>query len=95
MLVIPESNFRKTPITLTLQAMVRQGHSGRATVPALLTRAGQIADQMDEATRNGLVLAPETVAALTTAGRRARRWQTLALWAIVALLGGLLILAFR
>ncbi len=64
-------------------------------VPALLTRAGQIADQMDEATRNGLVLAPETVAALTVADRRARRGQTAALWVIAALLAGLLILALR
>jgi ubiquinone biosynthesis protein len=50
---------------------------------------------MDEATRNGLVLAPETVAALTVADRRARRGQTAALWVIAALLAGLLILALR
>ncbi|MBX3551961.1 MAG: 2-polyprenylphenol 6-hydroxylase [Pseudolabrys sp.] len=73
------------------------GEIGRflSQVPALLTRAGQIADQMDEATRNGLVLAPETVTALTLADRRARRWQTVALWVIAALLGGLVILALN
>jgi ubiquinone biosynthesis protein len=53
-------------------------------VPALLARAGHLADQLDAITRNGLVLAPETVAAIGAAEARRSRWMTLALWAIAA-----------
>ena len=52
--------------------------------PALLTRAAQLADQLDAITRNGLVLAPETVAAIGTAEARRNRWMTTALWIIAA-----------
>jgi ubiquinone biosynthesis protein len=51
-------------------------------VPALLTRAGQLADQLDAITRNGLVLAPDTVAAIGAAEARRSRWMTTALWVI-------------
>jgi len=53
-------------------------------VPALLTRAAQLADRLDQITRNGLVLAPETVAALGRAETRRSRWMTAALWVIAA-----------
>jgi len=55
-------------------------------VPDLLGRAARIADQLDAATRDGLVLAPETVAALGRAEASRNRWATVALWAIVGLL---------
>jgi ubiquinone biosynthesis protein len=55
-------------------------------VPGLLGRAGVLFDQLDEATRNGLVLSPETVEAIGRAETRRNRWTTVALWAIVALL---------
>jgi ubiquinone biosynthesis protein len=55
-------------------------------VPGLLTRAARIAGQLDDATRDGLALAPETVAAIATAEARRSRWQTIALWVIAALL---------
>ena len=57
-----------------------------AGMPGLLTRAARIAEQIDQATRQGITLAPETLAAIGAAERRRRRWSTLALWAIVALL---------
>jgi ubiquinone biosynthesis protein len=53
-----------------------------AGVPALLNRAAHLADQLDAITRNGLVLAPETVAAIGAAEARRSRWMTAALWVI-------------
>ena len=55
-------------------------------VPALLARAATLADQLDAATRDGLVLAPETVAAIGQAEARRSRWTSIALWVIAALL---------
>jgi ubiquinone biosynthesis protein len=55
-------------------------------VPGLLTRAGTLLEQLDAVTRNGLVLAPETVDAIGANEARRTRWQTIALWAIVVLL---------
>lgn len=55
-------------------------------VPLLLHRASRLLDQFDVATRNGLVLAPETVGQIgaTEAGRN--RWIAPALWLIAGLL---------
>jgi ubiquinone biosynthesis protein len=55
-------------------------------VPSLLNRAGTMLDQMDAITRDGLVLAPETVAAIGAAEARRNRWTSIALWVIAALL---------
>jgi len=55
-------------------------------VPSLLGRAATLADQIDAATRDGLVLAPETVAAIGQAEARRSRWTAIALWVIAALL---------
>ena len=70
------------------------GEVGRflATVPALLSRAAQLADQLDTATRNGIVLAPETVAAIGRAEARRNRWSSVALWIIAALLGVIILI---
>jgi ubiquinone biosynthesis protein len=57
-----------------------------STVPGLLTRAARIAAQLDDATREGLALSPETVAAIGAAEARRSRWSTVALWVIAALL---------
>jgi ubiquinone biosynthesis protein len=72
------------------------GEVGRflSQVPALLSRAGQLMDQLDAATRDGLVLAPDTVAGIGAAERYAGRWRTRALWAIAAALIGLLVLLY-
>jgi ubiquinone biosynthesis protein len=55
-------------------------------VPSLLGRAARVTDQLDAATRDGLVLAPETVAAIGQAEARGSRWTRIALWVIAALL---------
>ena len=55
-------------------------------MPGLLGRAARITDQLDAATRDGLVLAPETVAAIGEAEARRSRWTTTALWVIAVLL---------
>jgi ubiquinone biosynthesis protein len=55
-------------------------------VPALLTRAANLVDQLDAITRDGLVLSPETVAAIGEAEARRNRWTTAGIWAIAALL---------
>jgi ubiquinone biosynthesis protein len=71
---------------------VAQGAAGfLAGVPALLSRGASLVEQLDAITRNGLVLAPETVAAIGRAEARRSRWITLALWAIAAVLLVLLI----
>jgi ubiquinone biosynthesis protein len=64
------------------------GELGRfiAQVPSLLTRAGTLLDQIDDITRNGLVLSPETVEAIGKAEQRRNRWTAAALWAIALLL---------
>ena len=64
------------------------GEVGRfiGAVPALLGRASTLADQLDAATRDGLVLAPETVAAIGQAEARRNRWTAAALWVIAVLL---------
>jgi ubiquinone biosynthesis protein len=70
------------------------GEIGRflGQVPGLLTRAGTLIDQFDAITRNGLVLAPDTVAALTREQDRLERWKIVALWLIAALLAWLVFL---
>jgi ubiquinone biosynthesis protein len=64
-----------------------------AGVPALLTRGAVLVEQLDAITRNGLVLAPETVAAIGAAEARRNRWIAVALWVIVALLAWVIWLA--
>jgi len=64
------------------------GEIGRfvTQVPGLLTRAGTLIDQLDDITRDGLVLSPQTVKAIGAVEQRRTRWTALALWAIAALL---------
>jgi ubiquinone biosynthesis protein len=65
------------------------GELGRfaAQVPWLLTRAGTILDQVDDITRNGLVLSPESVEAIGRSEARHNRWVAGGLWAIALMLG--------
>ena len=53
--------------------------------PQLITRASAAFERFDEQTRDGLVLAPETVDAIGRAEAKNWRWATLALWAIAGL----------
>jgi ubiquinone biosynthesis protein len=61
-------------------------------VPGLLTRSAALVEQIDTMTREGLVLAPETVAAIGRAEARRDRWTVVALW-VIAVLIALLIVA--
>ena len=63
-------------------------------VPALLSRGAALVEQLDAITRDGLVLAPETVAAIGRAEARRSRWTAIALWAIAALLAILIIVVW-
>jgi ubiquinone biosynthesis protein len=53
-------------------------------VPALLSRGVVITDQLDAATRDGIVLSPETIRGI--GALRRNRWTTVALWIIIGLL---------
>ena len=76
------------PVGRMQEAAQGAGDVGRflGGVPSLLNRAGTLADQIDAATRDGLVLAPQTVAAIGEAEARRSRWTAWALWVIAALL---------
>ena len=56
-------------------------------VPVLLTRGAGVLDQLDELTREGvLLLSPQTIAEIDKAEARRSRWTVGALWVIAALL---------
>lgn len=76
------------PVGRLEDAVEGAGEIGRffGQVPGLLTRAGTLLDQVDDITRDGLVLSPETVAAIGDAEARRNRWTAIALWVIAALL---------
>jgi len=57
-----------------------------ATVPSLLTRGAVLVEQLDAITRDGLVLAPETIKGIGQAESRRDRWTVIALWIIALLL---------
>jgi ubiquinone biosynthesis protein len=59
-------------------------------VPELLSRGASVLQQLDAVTRDGLVLAPETVADIGRAEARRNRWTVIALWVIAALLAWLI-----
>ena len=76
------------PVGMIEGAAQGAGQVGRfiTQVPGLLTRAGTLLDQLDDITRNGLVLSPDTVEAIGRAEQRRNRWTAGALWAIALLL---------
>jgi ubiquinone biosynthesis protein len=55
-------------------------------MPGLLARGAAVVEHLDTITRDGLVLAPETVAEIGRAEARRNRWMVVALWAIAAML---------
>jgi len=81
------------PIGKLEGAVEGAGEIGRfmGQVPGLLTRAGTLLDQLDDITRDGLVLSPDTVEAIGKAEARRNRWTTAGIWAIVILLIWLLL----
>ncbi len=76
------------PLGRIEDAVEGAGEVGRfvGQVPGLLTRGATLIDQLDDMTRQGLVLSPETVEAIGRAEARRNRWTTAALWVIAALL---------
>jgi ubiquinone biosynthesis protein len=76
------------PIGKLEDAVEGAGEIGRfmGQVPGLLTRAGTLLDQLDDITRDGLVLSPDTVEAIGKAEARRNRWTSIALWVIVIVL---------
>jgi len=58
-------------------------------VPGLMSRGAAMMEHIDSITRDGLVLAPETVAAIGAAEARRNRWTAVALWVIAILLAWL------
>jgi ubiquinone biosynthesis protein len=55
-------------------------------MPGLLARAGDLLERIDAITRNGHVLAPESVDAIARAQADNARWKTAGLWAIALIL---------
>ena len=55
-------------------------------VPGLLARTGRLMERLDDITREGLVLAPESIEANVRSDAEAKRWTTIALWVIAAAL---------
>jgi ubiquinone biosynthesis protein len=76
------------PIGRMEEAASEIGGLGRllGTAPGLLTRAAGTMERLDEQTRDGLVLSPETVEAIGRAEGKRWRWTTLALWVIAGLI---------
>jgi ubiquinone biosynthesis protein len=76
------------PIGKLEGAVEGAGEIGRfiGQVPSLLTRASYLVDQLDDMTRDGLVLSPDTVEAIGKAEARRGRWTAAALWIIALLL---------
>ncbi len=64
------------------------GEVGRfiGSVPGLLTRGARVLHQLDEITRDGLVLSPQTIAEIDKTEGSRFRWTVAALWVIAALL---------
>ena len=61
-------------------------------MPQLLSRGAVLAEQLDAITRDGLVLAPQTVAEIGRAQARRNRWIAAALWVIALFLAWLIYL---
>ncbi len=64
-------------------------------MPQLLSRGAVLAEQLDAITREGLVLAPQTVAEIGRAQARRNRWTAAALWVIALFLAWLIYLLTR
>jgi ubiquinone biosynthesis protein len=62
-----------------------------AEAPVLLTRAAMLSERIDELTREGFVLAPDSLKGIGEAEARRNRSSTVALWIIAALLAANLI----
>jgi ubiquinone biosynthesis protein len=80
------------PVGRIESAVNGAGDLGRVLsgLPAIAARSVAVLNQFDAITRDGLVLSPETVAAIGKAEARRTRWQTAALWVIAVTFIGIL-----
>ncbi len=80
------------PIGRIQGAMAGAGELGKAMsgLPAIASRSIRVLEQLETMVRDGLVLAPDTVAALGRVRARQNRWRTLALWVIALSFLGML-----
>jgi ubiquinone biosynthesis protein len=81
------------PVGRIQGAMSDAGELGRVLggLPAIVSRSVVVLGQLEAMTREGLVLSPETIAAMARAEGRKVRWQTAALWVIAITFIGILI----
>jgi ubiquinone biosynthesis protein len=81
------------PIGRIQGAVSGAGDLGRvlAGLPAIAARSVTVLEQLEKMTREGLRLAPETIAAMGRAEGRKSRWRTVALWIIAATFIGILV----
>jgi ubiquinone biosynthesis protein len=64
-------------------------------IPGLLARGAILVEQLDAITRDGLRLAPETVAAIGRVESRRNFWTTVGVWAIALVLAWLVYMLVR
>lgn len=83
------------PLGRIQQAASGAGDLGRilSGLPAIAARSVAALEQFEGMTREGLVLSPQTIAALGRQQARNRRWETGALWVIALTLLGFLLLS--
>jgi ubiquinone biosynthesis protein len=76
------------PIGMLEGATQGVGEIGRflADVPSLLTRTGMLLEQLDDITRDGLVLSPHTIERIGAVEARRNRPLGVAVWLIAILL---------
>ena len=60
-------------------------------LPVIAGRAVAVLEQLETMTREGLMLSPETIAAMGRTESKRSRWRTLALWVLAAIFVGILI----
>ncbi|MGB3448691.1 MAG: 2-polyprenylphenol 6-hydroxylase [Xanthobacteraceae bacterium] len=72
------------PIGRIQGAMAGAGELGKAMsgLPAIASRSIRVLEQLEVMARDGLVLSPDTIAALGRVRARQNRWRTVALWVI-------------
>jgi ubiquinone biosynthesis protein len=80
------------PIGRIQGAMAGAGELGKAMsgLPAIASRAISVLEQFETMVRDGMVLAPETIAAIGRTHARQNRWRTVALWVIAITFLGIL-----
>ena len=72
------------PIGRIQGAMAGAGELGKAMsgLPAIASRSVRVLEQLEVMVRDGLVLSPDTIAALGRVRARQNRWRTVAVWVI-------------